>query len=188
MKITLFFIILTCLFIRCSEPQLTPEEIVSNYYRARDAADYKVLKTVVYDSITIIAGDFVMPYDPTGFYEEFKWDSVFKPSYTVVESRELNNQVFAAVRINSIRNEFLKNTNMTCNYKISFTAGKISRIEELDCRDVDWKIWAKERDSLVEWIRNTHPELIGFVNDMTMNGAQNYIKAIELYKTEKNAF
>lgn len=76
---------------------------------------------------------------------------------------------------------------MTCQYKISFNSGKISKIEELECKDADWNIWQKKRDSLVSWTKKNHPELDGFINDMTMNGAINYLKAIELYETDKNA-
>ena len=71
---------------------------------------------------------------------------------------------------------------MTCQFKISFNAGKISRIESMDCKDADWGLWQTERDTLVNWIDKNHMELNGFINDMTMNGAMNYLKAIELYK------
>ena len=128
-----------------------------------------------------------MPYDHDSFYEVFKWDSIFKPSYNIVELQEKNNQIIASVALNSVRNEFLKNKLMKCRYKISFSSGKISKIEELECKDADWNIWQKERDSLVNWTRKNHPELDGFINDMTMNGALNYLKAIELYETDKEA-
>ena len=123
-----------------------------------------------------------MPYNHDGFYEVFKWDSIFRTSYEIVGLEEMDNRIMVSVVLNSIRNEFLKNSSMTCKYKISFRFGKISKIEELECKDVDWNIWEKERDSLVNWIQKNHPELDGFINDMTMNGAMNYIKAIELYR------
>lgn len=75
---------------------------------------------------------------------------------------------------------------MTCQYKISFNSEKISKIEELECENVDWDIWRKKVDSLVRWTRKNHPELDGFINDMTVNGALHYIKAIELYKKSQN--
>ena len=98
---------------------------------------------------------------------------------------EKNDQIVASVTMNSMRNEFLKNNNMTCEYKISFNSGKISKIEELECINVDWNIWQKERDSLTSWIKKNHPELDGFINDMTMNGSINYLMAIELYEANK---
>ncbi|MBD0851909.1 hypothetical protein [Maribacter arenosus] len=187
MKNTFFILFLLYFLTGCSDQKLTHQETVTKYYNARDAANYNELKTLINDSITIIAGDYVMPYSHDSFYEQFKWDSIFRPSYKIVELEEKNNQIIASVALNSVRNEFLKNNAMTCQYKISFNYGKISKIEELECKSADWNIWQKERDSLVSWIKKNHPELDGFINDMTMNGAMNYLKAIELYETDKNA-
>lgn len=185
MKITILILSLLYFLTGCDDHNLTHQETVTTYYNARDTSNYDELKTVINDSLTIISGDYVMPYNQDGFYEQFKWDSIFKTSYNIVELVEKDNQIMASVTMNSIRNEFLKNSDMTCQYKISFIAGRISKIEELDCKNADWNIWGKERDSLVNWIDKNHPKLNGFINDMTMNGAQNYLKAIELYKAKK---
>ncbi len=168
----------------CNDQQLTHQETVAKYYNARDAANYTEIKTLIKDSITITAGDYVMPYNHDSFYEQFKWDSIFKPSYEVVELEERNNQIIAYVALTSVRNEFLKNNAMVCQYKISFNSGKISRIDEFECIGADWNSWQKERDSLVRWIKENHPELDGFIHDMTMNGAMDYLRAIELYTTK----
>lgn len=169
----------------CNNQKLTHQETVAKYYNARDAANYNEMKTFISDSITIIAGDYVMPYTHDSYYEEFKWDSIFKTSYKIVELEEKNNQIIASVASNSVRYEFLKNNPLTCQFKISFNSGKISKIESMECISADWNIWQKERDSLVSWINKNHPKLDGFIHDMTMNGAINYLKAIELYKTDK---
>lgn len=169
----------------CNEHTTTHQETVIKYYKARDAGNYNELKILINDSITITAGDYVMPYDHDSYYEVFKWDSVFKTSYEIVALEEKNKQIIASLTMNSVRNEFLKNPYMTCEYRISFMSGKISKIEELDCINVNWSIWQKERDSLVSWINKSHPELSGFVNNMTMKGSINYLKAIELYEANK---
>lgn len=182
MKNTFLVLLLLNFLTGCNEQKLTHQETVTKYYNVRDVANYDELKKLISDSITITAGDYVMPYNHDSFYEQFKWDSIFNPSYKIVELKEKNNQIIASVALNSVRNEFLKNNAMTCQYRISFNSGKISKIEELECQGADWNIWQKERDSLVSWIKKNHPELDGFVHDMTMNGAINYLKAIELYK------
>lgn len=56
----------------------------------------------------------------------------------------------------------------------------------MECVDADWNIWQMERDSLVKWVSINHPELDGFIHDLTMNGAINYLKAIELYENSKD--
>ncbi len=186
MKSTFLIISLLCFLTACTERPLSQKEQVMAYYRARDAGDYKELKTVVDDSITIVSGDYVMPYSLTGFYEQFKWDSIFKPSYEIAMLEEKGNHIIADVTLNSVRNTFLKNSGMTCRYKISFNSGKISKIEELECEGVDWSVWQKERDSLVGWVNKNHPELAGFLTDMTMNGAQKYMKAMVLFEKAQN--
>lgn len=187
MKNALIFLILAFLVFSCINKKASPYETVTQYYEARDASDYEAIKTYISDSITIVEGDYIMPYDQKSFEEVFKWDSIFQPSYELVELEERNNQILASVTLNSIRNAFLKNESMTCLYSISFLSGRISKIESMDCTDVDWAVWQKERDALVEWTRKNHPNLDGFINDMTMKGAINYLKAIELYQSNLDA-
>ncbi len=62
--LTLFLLIF---FTGCGNQKLTHQETVTKYFNARDAGDYNELKTVITDSITITAGDYVMPYDHNSF-------------------------------------------------------------------------------------------------------------------------
>lgn len=170
----------------CTSQRTDPAECVKEYYEAFNNSDYNRVKAVIADSITIIEGDYIMPYSIESYHEHFKWDSVFQPSYKLLELEELGDQFIATVEVNSLRFEFLKNNPLTCKHKISFKAGKLAKFEALDCIDADWELWQKERDSLVNWINIHHPELDGFINDLTMNGAIKFLKAIELYKKSKN--
>ena len=173
--------------VACRKQQPLPKETVTKYYQARNAGDFKAIKTCVTDSITITEGDYVMPYDPESFYEVYKWDSIFQPSYKIVSLEENEGKVIAEVTINSLRNDFLKNQNMTCTFKFNFDSHRIASIAVMDCADADWALWEQERDSLVNWIDGNHPRLNGFINDMTMQGALKYLEAIALYEAEKNS-
>jgi len=170
----------------CGNQELSKKEVAANYYKARGSSNYNEIVKLISDSLTITEGDYVMPYNANTFYEVFKWDSIFQPSYEVIELEEKNQEVIASVKLSSIRNRFLKNDYMICKYKLSFNSSKINNIESLDCEGADWNAWEKERDSLVNWIGVNHPELNGFINDMTMQGAQNYLKAIEFYESKSN--
>ena len=185
MKNILLVLIFSTILSGCNNNWLSNKELVETYYSARNKRNFSEIKHLVNDTITIISGDYVMPYNKQSFYEVFKWDSVFKSSYKIVDLVEENNQIIASVKLNSIKLEFLKNPTMTCDYKISFTSNKISKIKEINCENADWKIWQQERDSLVKWTKKHHPKLDGFIHDMTMNGAINYVKAIQLYQTKK---
>ena len=185
MKNTLIILFLLHFLTGCSDQKFTHQETVTKYYNAFNSSDYNKIKILINDSITIIEGDYVMPFTHDSFYKHFKWDSIFKSSYEIVEIKEKNNHIIASVSQKCARNEFLKNNPLTCTYKISFNSGKISKIETFECIDADWNIWQRERDSLVSWINKNHPKLDGFIHDLTMNGAINYLKAIELYKNRK---
>ena len=183
----LFFLILSVLYCTtsCTNQRLSYMEVVSKYYNAKDSADYNAILSCIDDSLTIAEGDYVMTYTHEGFYEIFKWDSTFSTSYEIGEVVEEGDQVIVTVSSSSARFEFLKNNPLTCKHKLSFNERKIAKIETLDCPRVNWTTWQNERDSLVSWININHPELDGFIHDMTVRGASNYLKAIELYERNK---
>ncbi|MBV6646566.1 MAG: hypothetical protein KI790_14010 [Cyclobacteriaceae bacterium] len=128
-----------------------------------------------------------MPYTKESFYEQFKWDSVFQPTYEIIELEEQESQIIATVASSSKRYKFLKNDPLTCKFRVSFGSNEITKLESMDCPSADWNVWQTERDALVDWTRKNNPELDGFIHDLTMNGAINYLKAIELYENRKDA-
>ncbi len=188
MKNKLPIILCLVLLVGCNNKKLTHQETVIKYYDAFDSSNYNEIKALINDSITILSGDYVTTYTHESFYEFFKWDSIFKSTYKIVELEEKKNDIIVIVAQENLRNKYLKNNPLVYKVKVSFDSGKISKMEDLDYIDVDWEAWSQERDSLVSWIRNNHSNLDGFVNDMTMDGSINYLKAIEKYTTYKSAF
>ncbi len=188
MKNKLLILFLMVFTMGCNDHKLTHQEVITEYYDAFDSGDYNKIRALINDTITISSGDYVTPYTHKGFYEFFKWDSIFKSRYRIMELEEKDDQVLVTVAQDNVRNEFLKNSPLVFKVGVSFTSGKISKLEELEYIDVNWDIWTKERDSLVNWIKDNHPELDGFINDMSMNGSRNYLKAIEIYITGKSNF
>jgi len=187
MKNLLLILLSIMLLTKCWHETQTNKELVTNYFDARQSGEFEKIKAVVNDSFTITEGDHIMPYSLDSYYEVFKWDSIFQTSYKIVKLKDVNNQVVASIDLSSIRNKFLQNDQMTCQFKISFDSGKISKIESLDCQGADWAVWQKKVNTLVSWIETNHPDLNGFIHDMSMEGANNYLKAIELFETnEKN--
>ena len=173
--------------IRCSKKTSTEAEQITAYYEGFKNSDYSQVKRTLSDSLISVAGDYTMPYSRESFYEKFKWDSVFKPQYKLVSIDEEGEHPIATVTVNSHKLEFLQNNPMTCRYAVYFKDGKIASIVDLDCPTANWEIWGKQVDALVGWIAMNHPELDGFINDLTMQGAINYMKAIELYKNREIA-
>lgn len=186
MNYRLFILSLFLISIGCNNEQMTHQEIVAKYYNALDSGNHNEIQAVISDSVTLVSGDYVTPYNRDSYYEFFQWDSIFIPSYKIIGAEEKNNGVIVTVAQKNVRNEFLKNNPLVYKVKVSFDSGKISKMEDLEYIDVNWETWSHERDSLVSWIKNNHPELDGFVNDMTMKGAKDYLRAIELFNLSQD--
>ena len=166
----------------CKQADRTPKETITQYYEGFNASDYLQIKALISNVFTIAEGDYTTNYSHGSYYEQFKWDSVFKTTYQIVDFAEQEGQMVVTVAASSKRFEYLKNNPLTCRHKVTFEGNKVKKMEVLDCPGADWKVWEKEREVLVAWVKTHHPELDGFIHDLTMKGAMNYIKAIELYE------
>lgn len=186
MKKLIVLIVSALLVLGCALKKSQKKETTAKYFNARNSVDFKEIKGLLSDSLTVVEGDYKMIYSKDSYYEVFKWDSIFQTTYEIVKLKEIDNHIIASISLSSIRNKFLKNDLMTCQFKLSFKSGSISKIESLDCKDANWEIWQKRVNILVNWIQDNHPELNGFIHDMTMNGAKNYVKAIYLYESNEN--
>lgn len=186
MKKIAVILLSTFIMMGCVDKKSSNTERTEKYFNARNSFEYKEIQDLISDSLTVIEGDYVMHYSQESFYEVFRWDSVFQTTYEIVELKEMDEQIVASISLSSIRNRFLKNDLMTCQFKLTFTSGKISTIESLDCKGANWEIWQNGVNNLVDWIEDNHPELNGFIHDMTMNGAKNYLKAISLYESNQD--
>lgn len=182
-KIYTLFILVS--FFSCSKKEITKTECVENYFEGFKQSDYHLIKGTLVDSLEIYAGDYKMEFTPESYYKQFQWDSVFKPVYKVLSVTNKNEAVLVTVSVATSKFEFLKNNPLTTNYKFSFKANKIYKIEDLGSVDVNWNSWGKQRDTLVNWIKVNHPNLDGFVSDLSKQGAINYLKAIELFKNNQ---
>lgn len=161
-------------------------EVATQYYQGFETGNFSLVKSLICDSLTISSGDYHTPYSHDGFYEFFRWDSVFRPDHRVVSIVAEGDNILATISTFSMRYEFLGNNPHTFRHKLSFRDGKISTIEDVPIPGTDWDIWQKQVDSLKSWISIHHPELKGCVHDLSMNGAIRYVKAIELYGKRKN--
>jgi len=184
MKKILFFYILIAV-VSCAKEKSKTSRQVEEYYKGFKSSNYKQIRRTLSDSITFVVGDnYKENHTPKSFYEKFKWDSVFKPVYKLVGIENQGEQIIATFSVASLRFEFLKNNPLICKHKFYFKSGKISQIEDLNCINANWEVWQKERDSLVKWIKFNHPNLDGFINNLTEKGAKDYLDAIQLYRKD----
>lgn len=187
MKTFLILLWFVIAFAACKSHEKSRAELVTSYYAAFEASDFDQLVPLLADSFTIAEGEYLTTYTHDQFYKQFKWDSVFQPRYELVALNTVDDQVIATVSTRSLRYAFLENNPLTCQFKITFTSGKIAMVELIECIDSDWERWEKKRDALVAWTATHHPELDGFIHDLSMQGAMNYLKAMALYEARAEA-
>jgi hypothetical protein len=177
---TLQLVLALGLLVSCSRTsnQSTYEKFVDGYYNH----GFESIEDLLSDTILLKDGEYVAKYSKLEYQVYYKWDSVFCPKYEMIELIWTDSTVDITQSVSSKRYEFLGNNPLLTRNRLYFVDGKITMIENLEYLNVDWNVWTANRDSLVDWIDFNHKELSGFIFDMTQVGAENYLKAIGLYK------
>ncbi len=173
-----------CTSCKNSEKEKNKLEIAKQYYKVLDNSDYSEITVWFGDSLITKEGGYVQSYSQREYLEFLKWDSVFDPSYEILEIEAEDEIVKAKISKVDKRILFLHETPFITNQIIRFREGKLS-IVEIDYENFDEKTWEKNKTELLSWIDKNHPELNGFINDQTQIGANKFLKAIALFKNRK---
>lgn len=67
--------------------------------------------------------------------------------------------------------------------ELEFSEGRITRSQTFAYENMDFSKWEARRDTLIFWINIHHPDLNGFDITQNIQGGQNYLKAIQLYRS-----
>ena len=129
--------------------------------------------------------DYVETFSKKGYVEWLKWDSVFEPTYDILQIEQENKIIKAKISKIDDRISFLHEGPIVTNEVIRFNNNKIISVEKAKYVIFNEKIFLKNRERLLSWIDKNHPELNGFIHDQTEAGGIKYLKAIELYKNRK---
>ncbi|PXX26502.1 hypothetical protein [Arenibacter sp. ARW7G5Y1] len=177
-------------FISCktSEREINRLEIAKNYYKALNSSDNLKMALLLTDSLVTKETEY--NYEQTFSVEEFmewlKWDAVFSPTYEILQMEQKDTIVKAKISKIDKRISFLHLVPIVTNQVIRFDNDKIISIETTEYIVFNDSTFVKNRDNIVSWIDENHPELNGFLHDQTETGGLKYLKAIELYKNKNN--
>lgn len=173
-------------FISCktAEKEVDKLELAKRYYRFLDTSDSAGMLTLLGDSIVIRENedDYEERFSEKGYIKWLEWDSVFGPTYKILEIEQEGEIVKARISKIDKRIQLLHEEPMVWNEIIRFKNNKINRIERVEYEVFDVMRFLKNRVELVSWIDENHPELNGFLHDQTKAGGKKYLKAIELFK------
>lgn len=185
-KILFFLFAITCLIqVSCNSAsdKLTYKEIINNYINGLNESNYKQIEMCISDSLTTVESNFVLTESSNDYYKHFQWDSVFSPKYDILNSKKISDHS-VEITLSKIgdRIKYLHDTVTVYKAKFDFADDQIIKIDNFELVYFDTLKWNSRRDTLVAWVKTNHANLDGFIYDQTLTGAQNYLKAIELYK------
>ncbi|GAA3508975.1 hypothetical protein GCM10022393_21210 [Aquimarina addita] len=155
-------------------------ELVQKYYNELNNSNYSKISQLVGDSITLSEGGYYMNFSENDYYRFFQWDSVFSPTYKVLEINQKNNTIEVTISKLCDRIQFLNEKPTTAKEIFEIREHQITTITTTEL-NFDYKLWDLKKNKIISWIKLNHPELDGFIYDQTKNGAQKYLKAIALY-------
>lgn len=161
-------------------------EVAKQYYKALDNSDSREMLMVLGDSIVIRedADDYQERFSKNEYRVWLEWDSVFEPTYKILDIQEENEIVKAKISKSDKRILFLTGEPMVWNEIIQFEDDKIIKVERIEYEVFNVPKFLKNRDSLVSWIDENHAELSGFLYPQTKSAGMKYLKAIQLYQNK----
>jgi len=158
--------------------------IAKKYFEALDKSNSSKIKTLLTDSLitAIPKYGYEVTFSRSDYIEKWlKWDSIFEPSYKILEMELENGNVKAKVSKSDKRIYFLMQKPFHTNEVLRFQNDKIIAVET-EYLNFDKTTWEKNKNRLLNWIEENNPELNGFIYDQTESGAKKFLKAIELYE------
>jgi len=184
--IALFFL-LTIGIISCenSETEFDQLKIAQKYYEILDQSDPSRIEALLTDSLLTSETeyDYTQTFSQKEYIEWIKWDSVFEPTYKILEIGKENGAVKAKISKTDKRIAFLHEEPIVTEQVLRFEKEKIISIETTKYVIFNDSLFVANREKLLNWIDENHPELEGFINDQTEAGGKKYLKALERYTT-----
>jgi len=194
-KVILLLLLFGLLSCKTTKQDLNKESIklqlAASYYKALNDSKTSQMRALVGDTIVIRenADNYEERFSQKEYIQWLEWDSVFEPTYTVLEIEQDNQIVKAKISKMDKRLAFLHEKPIVWNEIVKFDnnrtqVNKISRIDRVKYEVFDVEKFIKNREVLVTWIDENYPELKGFLYPQTKPAAIQYLKAIVLYLDE----
>jgi len=186
MNKTIILLLLTIGLISCknSKKEIDSVEIAKQYFKFLDNSDYSKMSDWLADSITTAEGEYKQTYSKSDYLEFLKWDSVFDPNYEILKIEQKHGIVRAKISKMDKRISFLHEESFITNQTVKFQNDKIISVET-QYVDFNEETWERNKNKLLSWIDENHPEFNGFIHNQTESGGIKFLKAIELYKNKE---
>ncbi len=171
------------------EKSIDKLEIAKKYFEALDKSNSSEMKDLLTDSLvtTIPKYEYEVKFSKNDYVENWlKWDSIFEPTYEVLEMELENGIIKAKVSKTDKRILFLMQKPFLTNEILSFQNNKIVSVET-EYLNFDEATWEKNKNELLSWAEKNHPELNlkSHIYNQTEFGGKQLLKAIQFYENKK---
>lgn len=165
--------------------KISNEDLVNRFFAGMNQQNFEIIKSSTAEKFTITEGDQVLCNSREEFYSLFRWDSVFIPEFEIIEFMKHESYLRATISKSCKRIRFLHDSPLIYNVDIFIEGERIREMRTRDYLNADFRKWTLRRDMLKVWSEEKHSEIPEFINDMSVDGARNYVRAIELWEKEK---
>ncbi|MEL7005498.1 MAG: hypothetical protein AAFN93_22615 [Bacteroidota bacterium] len=183
LKFTFIFIASIILFWSCVLANRNTEniDVVKAYYRALNQSDFNKVKSLILDSMRVTEESFTVAISKDDYHNWLEWDSVFQPTYKILEISAGEGRVSVTVSKECTRTLFLNGEPVVSKESVYVQEGKIWKTEVEAYEVFNFDQWNEKKEKVVVWVDRNYPELNGFIYDQTKTGAMNYLKVIDLF-------
>lgn len=164
-----------------SQKKIDRLEITKQYYNFLNNPLPSGMTTWFADSLVTIEGGYEQSYSAKAYHEFSQWDAVFDPTYTILDMGEEGEIVNVKISKRDKRISFLLEEPFITDQTLTFVNDKITTVKT-EYINFNSTIWEQNKNDLLSYIGENHPELKGFLYDQTKAGGMKFLKAIELYK------
>ncbi|MGC6431172.1 MAG: hypothetical protein ACON5F_09035 [Jejuia sp.] len=181
-RLPVHVLILLILFTTACKKSFDKVGLAKQYYEVLNTANYDKAKELIADSLLTTEGDYEMVFSQRDYINLLKWDAVFEPEYELINIEEDQGFIKTIVSQTNKRILFLHESPIVFNQIIRFENDNISSVETPSYVIFNDSIFSSNREKLLKWIKQNHPEMKSFIYDQTKKGGQEYLNAINLYK------
>lgn len=157
------------------------ENLILDFYQSLNQSDFRKIQTLISDTIIVGEMDWDKKYSTADYYDWFSWDSVFQPSYHIIDFEVTDSFVIFSVVKFCKRIDFLLGDSLRYTSTAKIKDKKINEIRTISYQNMDFKKWQDSRDSLIQWINLNHPDLKNFMDKQDAEFGKKFMKAISLH-------
>lgn len=182
-KIILILVVALLVFACGSKKQEPAElELVKKYIQALNQSDYPTVISLFKDSVRMNELVYKSTFSKQQYYSLFQWDSVFKPTYTIEEIQLMDRYVEMKVAKKCERILFLNEEPIVTKEQVYFDENGIKSVDIIEYIIFNDELWNTNREKLVTWTANNHPDIDGFLYDQSLEGGLKFKEAIHRFQ------